>query len=331
MGGVQIEEIEAFAAVAESGNFVAAARRLGRDASVLSRRITALEARLGVRLLVRTTRHVSMTEAGAGYLLRVQAILAEWAFADAEASNRAAAPRGMLRLALPAAFGRMWIAPLLPAFLAAHPQIQVDAQYSDRYVDITAERVDAAVRVGMLPASGLVARRLVRFSRLLCASPAYLSDRGTPLAPQDLARHACLGFTRHRFWPNWPLRRETERVDVHVEGPLVSDDGEALAVAAVEGTGIMLASEWLVRRQLVDGCLVRVLPDWSVESDDADAVSVVLPPGRLVPAKTRAFVDWIATAFSPAPWSMASERCTTMIGSSKRSSNQGFRDDSDAA
>jgi DNA-binding transcriptional LysR family regulator len=307
MDRAQLEAIEAFAAIAESGSFAAAARRLGRDASVLSRRVATLEARLGVRLLARTTRHVSPTEVGANYLLRVQAILAEWASADAEASNGAAVPRGVLRLALPAAFGRMWIAPLLPVFLAMHPEIQIEAQYNDRYVDIVAERVDAAVRVGTLPASGMIARRLARFSRLLCASPGYLAGRGTPVAPQDLAGHACLGFTRHRFWPNWPLRRGTERVDVHVKGPLVSDDGEALAVAAVGGAGIMLASEWLVRRQLVDGLLVRVLPGWSVESDDADAVSAVLPPGRLVPAKTRAFVEWVATAFTPAPWSVSEE------------------------
>ena len=304
MGGAQLDEIEAFAAVAESGSFAAAARRLGRDASVLSRRIMALEARLGVRLLARTTRQVLTTEAGAGYLPRVQAILVEWASADAETSNGAAAPRGELRVALPAAFGRMWIAPLLPAFLAAHPEIQVDAQYGDRYVDITAERVDAAVRVGALPASGLIARRLARFDRMLCASPAYLGTWGTPAAPQDLAGHACLGFTRHRFWPNWPLRRGTERADVHVRGPLVSDDGEALALAAVGGAGIMLASEWLVRRQLTEGSLVQVLPDWSVENDGADGVSAVLPAGRLVPAKTRAFVEWIAAAFTPAPWSV---------------------------
>ncbi len=301
--GAQIEEIEAFAAVAESGSFAAAGRRLGRDSSVLSRRVTALEARLNVRLLARTTRHVSVTEAGSGYLARVQAILAEWAAADAEASRGAAAPRGVLRLAFPAAFGRMWVAPLLPDFLATYPDIQIDAQYGDRYVDITADRVDAAVRVGLLPPSGLVARRLARFSRLLCASPAYLAARGAPTRPEDLAGHACLGFTRHRFWPNWPLRRGSERVEVRVKGPLVSDDGEALATAAVAAAGIMLASEWLVTRELVAGRLVRVLPDWSIEDDAADSVNAILPPGRLVPAKTRAFVDWMAAGFTPAPWS----------------------------
>jgi DNA-binding transcriptional LysR family regulator len=302
MSGAQVEEIEAFAAVAESGSFALAARRLGRDASVLSRRVTALEARLGVRLLARTTRRVTTTEAGAGYLPRVQAILAEWALADAEASKGAAAPRGVLRLALPAAFGRLWITPLLPAFLAAYPGLQVEAQYGDRYVDIAAERVDAAVRVGVLPASGLVARRLAQFSRLLCAAPSYLAERGAPAVPEDLTRHACLGFTRHRFWPTWPLRRGAERTEIQVRGPMVSDDGEALATAAAGGAGIMLASEWLVQRQLVDGSLVRVLSDWSVEG--AEAVSAVLPPGRLVPGKTRAFVDWIAAAFTPAPWGL---------------------------
>ncbi len=220
---------------------------------------------------------------------------------------------------------------MLSAFLAAHPEIQIDAQYNDRYVDIIAERVDAAVRIGALPASGLVARRLARFSRLLCASPTYLVGRGTPAVPQDLVRHACLGFTRHRFWPNWPLRYGTERVDVHVKGPLVSDDGEALAIAVMDGAGIMLASEWLVGRQLADGRLVRVLPGWSVEGDDADAVSAVLPPGRLVPAKTRAFVEWVATAFTPAPWSLSKESANSSnVSATKLTESQGSEEPTNA-
>ncbi|MBC7801423.1 MAG: LysR family transcriptional regulator [Gemmatimonadaceae bacterium] len=300
--GSRLEEIGAFAAVAESGSFAAAAKRLGRDASVLSRRVAALEIRLGIRLLARTTRRMALTEAGSAYLRRVQALLAELAAADAEAADRAAAPRGMLRLALPAAFGRMWVAPLLPGFLAAHPAIRVEVQHSDRYVDLVANGIDAAIRVGTLPDSGLVARRLAPFRRLLCASPAYLSARGTPNTPEGLARHACLGFTGHRIGPDWPLRRGSERVTVRTSGPLMSDDGEALAAAAVGGAGIMLAADWLIGRELADGRLVEVLPGWS--EGDSGGVHAVLPPGRLVPAKTRVFVDWVAAAFAPvAPWS----------------------------
>lgn len=300
--GARLEEIEAFAAAAEGGGFAAAAKRLGRDASVVSRRVTALEARLGVRLLARTTRRAAVTEAGAAYLRRVQAVLAELAAADAEAADRAVVPRGLLRLALPAAFGRMWVAPLLPGFLAAYPAIRVEIEHSDRHVDLVADGMDAAVRVGTLPDSGLVVRRLAPFRRLLCASPAYLAARGTPDAPEALARHACLGFAGHRFGPNWPMRRGSERVTVCTNGPLVSDDGEAPAAATVGGAGIMLAADWLIGRELADGRLVEVLPGWS--EGDGGAVHAVLPPGRPVPAKMRAFVDWIAAAFAPvAPWS----------------------------
>lgn len=296
-----MEEIEAYAAVAESGSFAAAAKRLGRDASVLSRRVTALETRLGVQLLARTTRRMAFTEAGSAYLRRVQALLGELAVADAEAADQASAPRGVLRLALPSAFGRMWVAPLLPGFLAAHPAIRVEVQHSDRYVDLVGDGMDAAVRVGALRDSGLITRRLAPFRRLLCASPAYLSARGTPNAPEALAGHACLSFTGHRFGPDWPLRRGSKQVTVRTNGPLVSDDGEALAAAAVGGAGIMLAADWLIGRELADGRLVEVLPGWS--EDGTGAVHAMLPPGRLVPAKTRAFVDWVAEAFAPvAPW-----------------------------
>lgn len=172
----------------------AAATVLRRDASLISRRVSALEARLGVRLLARTTRRVAVTEAGAAYLRRVQAILAELAAADAEAADRAAAPRGVLCLAVPAAFGRMWVAPLLPGFLAAYPAIRIELRHADRYVDLVAEGFDAAIRVGALQDSGLVARRLASFRRLLCASPAYLSAHGTPATPEALEHHACLGL-----------------------------------------------------------------------------------------------------------------------------------------
>lgn len=304
-GGARLEEIEAFAAVAERGGFAAAGAALRRDASVVSRRVNALEARLGVRLLARTTRRVALTEAGAAYLGRVQAVLAELAAADAEAAEGAAAPRGVLRLAVPAAFGRMWVAPLMPSFLKAHPELRVELRHGDRYVDLVAEGFDVAIRIGTLRDSGLVTRRLAPFRRLLCASPAYLSARGTPSAPADLERHACLGIDRQRLWPDWSLRRGAERAAVRADGPLVSDDGQTLATACLGGAGIMLASDWLIGRELADGRLVEVLPGWSF--DEEGAVQAVLPPGRLVPAKTRAFVDWVAAAFAPAPpWSRSS-------------------------
>lgn len=303
--GFRLEEIEAFVAVAETGGFSAAAKRLGRDASVISRRVTALEARLGIRLLGRTTRQVALTEAGAAYLRRVQSILAELATAEEEAMDRATAPQGLLRLALPAAFGRRWIAPLLPRFLAAYPAIQVELKLSDRFVDLLAEDFHAAVRIGTLADSGLVVRSLARVRRLLCASPAYLAAQGEPATPEMLAGHACLGFTGLRSWPDWPLRRGAARVQVRATGQLVADDSEALAAACVAGAGIMLAADWLVGQELAQGRLVEVLPGWSV--DEGSRVGLVLPPGRLFPAKTRAFADWISNELAPVPpWSRRS-------------------------
>jgi DNA-binding transcriptional LysR family regulator len=299
----KFEEMETFATVAETGSFAGAAKRLGRDASVLSRRITALERRLSVRLLVRTTRSVGLTEAGGEYLARVESILAEIADADAEISRRATTPSGTLRIALPAAFGRIWIAPLIPGFLSAYPDIKVEGHFSDAFVDIVADRIDVAIRIGALLNSGLVARRIASFSRVLSASPNYLARRGVPNVPDDLHRHACIGFAGHGFARIWRLQREAETAEINVAGSFVADDGEALVTAALGGSGILLAADWLVGREVEAGRLVEVLPGW--RASDVDAINAVLPPGRLAPAKTRSFVEWVEKGLSPVPpWRM---------------------------
>ena len=298
-GGARLEQMEAFAAVAEQGGFAAAGRMLGRDPSVISRRVDALEGRLGVRLLARTTRQVALTEAGGAYLRRVQAILAELASAEAEVAEAAAAPRGVLRLSFPSKFARLWISPWLPSFMAAHPLLRLETTHSDRFVDLVAEGFDAAVRIGELADSGLVARRLASAANILCASPSYLERSGRLRTPADLERHACLGFPIPQIWPNWRLRRGNERTTVRVAGPLLSDDGETLVMACTQGAGIMPAPEWLVGQEMLDGRLVRVLHDWSLDVDGA--VQIVLPPGRFVPAKVRVFIDWMVARFTPRP------------------------------
>ncbi|MBN7135653.1 transcriptional regulator [Lysobacter enzymogenes] len=297
--GAELQQIEAFAAVAEHGGFAAAARALGRDASVVSRRIDALEARLGVRLLSRTTRRVALTEVGATYLRRVHTILGELAAADVEAAEAAAAPQGVLRLALPAEFAQRWIAPWLADFLAEHPKLRLELSHSDRFVDLVAEGFDAAVRIGELADSSLLARRLAGFETLLCAAPSYLQRRGHPHRPDDLQRHACLGMPKARFWPDWKLVSGRRRSVQRIPAAIVSDDGEGLLAACIAGAGIMPAPEWLIGRELAQGQLLRVLPQWRVDYDGA--VHAVLPPGRLVPAKTRAFVDRLVREFEPQP------------------------------
>lgn len=304
--GAHLEQIEAFAAVAEHGGFVAAARVLGRDASVISRRLDALEERLGVRLLSRTTRRVAVTEIGASYLRRVQAILSEMSAADLEASEGSAQPRGLLRLSMPATFARLWVAPWLPDFLGQHPQLRIELHHGDRFVDLVSEGFDAAIRLGVLQDSSLIVRRLATYETILCASPAYIAAHGTPAQPLDLQQHACIGLALPQVWPDWRLRRGDETAMVRVSGPIVSDEGGSMTVAGVHGAGIMVASEWSIGQDLASGRLVRVLPEWCY--DRTSAVHVVMPQGRFVPAKTRAFVDRLVREFTPAPpWSRCSE------------------------
>lgn len=301
-----VAEIAAFAAVAEEGSFTKAASILDRDATVLSRRVQSLERRLGVRLLARTTRHVALTEAGAIFLARAQAIVAALNDAQEEASAHGGGEaRGTLRLALPATFGRMWIAPSLPEFMAAHPQVRIDASYANQFVDLVAEGFDVAVRLGELADSRLVARRIAPRRRLLCAAPSFLKRHGAPERPEDLARLPCLAFSGLAAHPNWTFGHTNgERVTVRADGPLVSDDAEGLVYAAVQGFGIMLTTDWLVGRELAAGTLVPILDQWLPE--DEGAIYAVVPSNRLMPAKTRAFIDWIAQRFSPiAPWRTA--------------------------
>jgi DNA-binding transcriptional LysR family regulator len=300
--GAHLEQIEAFAAVIEQGGIAAAARALRRDPSVISRRLDALEARLGVRLLARTTRRVSITEVGAAYLQRVQTILAELAAADVEAAEGAAKPRGRLRLALPASFAQRWIAPWVAEFISAYPDVQLELLHSDDFVDLVAEGFDAAVRIGDLPDSSLVVRRIAPFDVILCASPEYLARRGTPARPEDLGQHACLLFRKPRFWPDWRLRKGNHQVVQTVSGPIVTDEGEGLLVACLGGAGIMGAASWMIGKELAEGRLVRVLPDWRFDVEAA--IQVVLPPGRLVPAKVRVFVDRLVQELTPPPWTV---------------------------
>lgn len=299
-----LEQVEAFATVAELGSFAAAAAKIGRDASLISRRVSMLEARLGTRLLSRTTRSVTLTEAGSAYLKRVQAVLDELASADAEAADHAGFVSGSLRVAVPNTFGRRWLAPLLPSFIELYPQLRLDVSFSDRYVDIVAEGFDVAVRVGVLRSSTLVSRHIAGKRTLLCASPGYLKKHGTPRAPGDLTAHSCIGFSGHSFWPDWPLQKGGHRVTVRPKGPLVTDNAEAGLHVALSGIGVLLTSDWLAGSALRSGELVEVLPGWTIKEDGG--IYAIMPPGRLIPAKTRVFVDYISTRLAEtADWCTA--------------------------
>jgi DNA-binding transcriptional LysR family regulator len=298
-----MDEIAAFMAVVETRSFTAAARLLQRDASVVSRRVTALEGRLGVRLLERSTRHVAPTEAGLRFNGQVVAASIAMQEAEAEATQTSGGAIGRLRVSLPAAFGRLWIAPLLPAFLDAHPGISMEMEYADRYVDLLAEGFDVAVRLGELRDSRLVAKKLAPHRRLILAAPAYVAAHGAPADPGDLRSHACLAHSGLAGHPDWRFRQGNVASVVRVRGPLVANDAQSLLTAALAGTGIAMCSDWLAGRELAEGRLERLLSDWSVDGEGN--VYVVRPAGRFTPGKTRCFVDWISEQLETPPWRKA--------------------------
>jgi DNA-binding transcriptional LysR family regulator len=300
MDGTDFDQIAAFLATVEHAGFTAAGIALSRDGSLVSRRVTALEKRLGVRLLERTTRRVALTEAGEAYYQRMRKAVQAMGEIDTEAVDAAGSVRGTLRLSLPATFGRMWIAPILPVFLRQHPGLAVEARYEDRYVDLVAEGFDVAVRIGELADSRLIARKLAPASRLLCASPDYLAERGMPVHPSDLADHDCIGFSRLASHPVWHLGDDGKTVAVRISGPLVTDDATSLIQAAVAGVGIAMVSDWLAGPELKGGQLVPILSNYPVAA--AEAIYIVHPSAKLVPGKTRAFLDWFTRKMMLAPW-----------------------------
>ncbi|TPP05034.1 LysR family transcriptional regulator [Rhizobium glycinendophyticum] len=294
LGGGGLDELAAFVAVVEAGSFTEAAKIIGRDPSVLSRRVTQLEQRVGVRLLTRTTRKITLTEVGAVYCRRVQGMLDELASASREASDAAVAPQGLVRVSVPVTFGRQWISPMLPAFLARFPHIRLDVRFTDRFVHVAAEGFDVSIRVaaGVQRDSSLTSRRLASYRNLLVAAPSYIEGNSTPEKPADLLNHSCLGFTAYSDWPDWPLSKDGRRTVLRPNYALVADNSEALLDAAIAGAGIFFTSDWMAGRALRTGKLVEVLPGWTGKSEGG--VYAILPHGRLVPTKTRLFVDEVA-------------------------------------
>ncbi|WP_144157368.1 LysR family transcriptional regulator [Paraburkholderia sp. BCC1885] len=303
MGSIEADQNEALLAVLETGSFSAAGRRLGRDGSVVSRRVAALEARLGIRLLERSTRRVAATEAGARFRDRIREAMDMVRRAEDEVRAMSSSPTGLLRLSLPVEFGRLWIAPRLPEFLARHPGVRIDASYSDRYVDLIAEEFDVGVRIGELKDSRLVARRLAITRRLICAAPAYLDARPSLNEADDLSQHECISFTRLATHPVWHLHRDGKNRAISVGGRLQMDDARAVVQAALAGMGVIMATDWLVGRELAEGRLVQVLTDWEVRGETG--VSVIRASVKHEPAKTRAFVEWVAELFAVPPWWLA--------------------------
>lgn len=295
--------LRAFVDVVATGGFSRAADKLGLSKSIVSRRVAALEADAGVRLLSRTTRGISLTEAGLELNKRAQRILAELDEAFDAVAGRDNVVAGTLRLAAPLSFGIAHLSSALAEFAAAHPQLQLDVSYSDRLVDVVREGFDAAVRIAELKDSSLIARRLALTRTVVVASPLYLARRGTPVTPRDLAAHDALIYSAAPSADAWRFRSGRHTLSVRVQARYRADNGEALREAALAGLGLAMLPSWLVAAAMADGALVQVLAAYQAPER---GIYVVRPPGPAAPVKVRVLIDFLAARFGPTPYWEAS-------------------------
>lgn len=290
-----LADLDIFARVVTAGSMSAAGRELGYSPAVISKRIRRLEERLGTRLLQRTTRQIALTEAGQGFYERVVAILASAEEAEAWVSRRSSVARGILKVSAPTSFGRLHVAPHLRGFLDSHPDLTVDLELSDAFVDIVGDGFDVAIRIAELQDSSLVARRLAPNHRVLCASPGYLAARGTPRDLQDLGRHRLLAHNADQ----WRLEGPEGPVTVRLESPLKTNSSEVVREAVIAGVGIALRSTWDVGPELRTGALQRVLPGYG--GARKAAIHAVYPSRRHLAQKVRVFIDRLAELYGPTP------------------------------
>lgn len=280
-----------FAAVAEHGSFSAAGRVLDLSPSAVSRGIDRIEARLGVRLLLRSTRALSLTAEGQGYLQTARRILADLDDAEQQITDQGA-PRGRLRVSAAQSHGRLCVVPLLGEFAALHPHILVDIALTDRLVNVAAGEADVAIRFGPLADSALTARKIGESRRVVVASPHYLAAHGTPQAPEDLHRHNCLNFNFRRAEPVWPFRRDGQDFALAVKGNIEANNGETLGQLAAAGVGIARVGAFSVANEIAEGRLVPILEAFN--PGDIELIHAVFVAGANTPARVRVFVDFLA-------------------------------------
>ncbi len=283
-----MDELECFAAVVAEQGFSAAAARLGTTTAAVSRRIKALEQRLGVRLLQRTTRRVQLTEAGEIYYREVHRLLQDLQAVEQQLQEVTRQPTGELRIVAPMSFGQRRLAPALAGFAAAHPKLRINLKLEDRETDIVAESFDVALRIAYPADSSYVARPIGPVPRYFCASPDYLAHRGTPRSPQELLSHDCLRYNVISERDEWTFNGPQGDETLGVTGVFCSNNGDVLAEAAIQGLGITLLPEFIVSEALADGRLVRILQAYE---RTPLTLFAVYPSRHFVPAKTRLFVN----------------------------------------
>lgn len=283
--------LETFAAVVSEGSFSAAGRVLGLTPSAVSRAVDRIEDRLGVRLLLRSTRALRLTAEGQAYLSSARRILADLDEAEQTIADRGA-PRGRLRVSAAHSHGRLCIVPLLGEFTQLYPHILVDISLSDQLVDIAGGQADVAIRFGPLADSPLTARKLGENGRVIVASPAYLARHGTPIVPEDLHDHNCLNFNFRRAEPTWPFRKDECDYALSVRGMIEANNGETLGQLAADGVGITRVGRFSVQPELASGQLVPLLEAYN--PGDIETIHAVFLGGTNVPARLRVFVDFIS-------------------------------------
>lgn len=294
----RFQEMRTFTAVVDAGSFVRAAEDVGLSKAAVSRIVSELEARLGVRLLHRTTRRLSLTPEGEVFVERCRELLAGVEEAEAEISERSGAAVGLLKLSVPVTYGNLVLAPLWPGFMAAHPQIELDITLSDRVVDLVEEGFDMAVRIARLESSTLVSRRLSTTRLSVCASPKYLRTHGRPRHPADLAQHTVLAYSLLAVGNTWEFEGPEGQVTVTVRPRMHTNSGDTCRAAALQHQGIILQPDFLVGDDLEAGRLVEVLPGYRLPDL---GVYAVYPSRKHVLPKVRLLIDHLGQALAPRP------------------------------
>ncbi len=289
-----------FAKVAETGSFARTASELSLSQATVSKAISRLERRIKTNLFHRTSRQVTLTEAGMGALTRASRLLHEGEAVEAETTDSASSLRGQIRIAAPMSFGIARLAPILPGFMQAHPDVQLDVSLSDAQVDLVRDRFDVALRIANLEDSSLIARQLCRVRILLVGAPAYFERHGRPQHPRDLAQHLGLQYSYAPSGANWRFHHASKGDFTQVMStPLQVNNADAITPALRAGLGLALQPSFLVWQDLRDGTLETVMDDWQAT---CIALHIVTPPGRSRPLRVQAFIDYAAQQFMNEPW-----------------------------
>jgi len=290
----KFQQMRAFAAVVDAGSFVGAAQALDSSKAAVSRHVGELEARLGVRLLHRTTRRLSLTEEGRVFHERCRELLGGVEEAEAEASSHTAEAHGLVKVSAPVTFGVRHLAPLWGEFRALHPGVLLDVTLADRVADLVEEGYDLAIRIATLPSSTLVSRRLATTRMVLCASPGYLRERGTPANPSDLARHSVIAYSYWSTGDEWQFAGPEGQVTVTTRPCMHTNSGDTCRAMALADQGVILQPTFMVGEDLASGALVELLPEFrSLEL----GIYAVYPTRKHVPQKVRVLVEFLADAF----------------------------------